>query len=232
ERFGAYLKTYRERFSEPLVKAHQLLDAESLDLNACLRYFAVVQNNICDIYLGLLSLNESTQTAHLQSPSALSPNSTKSDTPELPPGFEDTRPHHQQQQEQNAHANSVVRRVRARLEGRIEAADHQKIITPNEQVDILISQATNANLLSLMYEGWTAWNILVALRDECVTAAAAVIVASRHRRENDFVVRRGSVPSRKPSSTTWTLASCTIPVHKPPFGQLCRKSALPILLVG
>ncbi|KHJ91087.1 HEAT repeat protein, partial [Oesophagostomum dentatum] len=134
ERFGAYLKTYRERFSEPLVKAHQLLDAESLDLNACLRYFAVVQNNICDIYLGLLSLNESTQTAHLQSPSALSPNSTKSDTPELPPGFEDTRPHHQQQQEQNAHANSVVRRVRARLEGRIEAADHQKIITPNEQV--------------------------------------------------------------------------------------------------
>lgn len=25
------------------------------------------------------------------------------------------------------------------------------------QVDQLISQATNANLLSLMYEGWTAW---------------------------------------------------------------------------
>lgn len=106
------------------------------------------------IYLGLLSLNESAQSARLQSPPALSPNSTKSDTPELPPGFEgtlsffcflkpllpnielkaDSRPHHKQQQEQNAHASNVVRRVRARLEGRVEAADHQKVITPSDQV--------------------------------------------------------------------------------------------------
>ncbi|EPB74623.1 FATC domain protein [Ancylostoma ceylanicum] len=205
ERFAAYVRTYRERFSEPLVKAHQLLDAESLDLNACLRHFAVVQNNICDIYLGLLSLNENTQSARLQSPSALSPNSTKSDTPELPPGFEGklpyySRPHHKQQQEQNAHASNVVRRVRARLEGRVEAADHQKVITPSEQVDILISQATNANLLSLMYEGWTAWNILVAFRIECVTAAAAVVAAGRRRRRtNGFVHHRGCVPVRIPS---------------------------------
>ncbi|CAJ0594064.1 unnamed protein product [Cylicocyclus nassatus] len=156
ERFAAYVRTYRERFSEPLVKAHQLLDAESLDLNACLRHFAIVQNNICDIYLGLLTLNENVQTARLPPAPALSP-SNKSDTPEMPPGFEDPRPHHQQQQEQNAHASSVVRRVRARLEGRIESTDHQKIVTPSEQVDILINQATNGNLLALMYEGWTAW---------------------------------------------------------------------------
>ncbi|ETN76508.1 phosphatidylinositol 3- and 4-kinase [Necator americanus] len=138
ERFAVYVRTYRERFSEPLVKAHQLLDAESLDLDACLRHFAVVQNNICDIYLGLLSLNENTQSVRLQSPIALSPNTTKSDTPELPPGFEDSRPHHKQQQEQNVHASNVVRRVRARLEGRIEAADPLKVITPNEQVKLSI----------------------------------------------------------------------------------------------
>ncbi|VDO05039.1 unnamed protein product [Haemonchus placei] len=147
ERFAAYIRAYRERFSEPLVKAHQLLDADMLDLNACLRHFAVVQNNICDIYLGLLSLNESAPSARLSSPT----------TPELPPGFEDPRPRHKQQQEQNAHANNVVRRVRARLEGRTDSSDLQKVVSPVEQVDILISQATNVNLLSLMYEGWTAW---------------------------------------------------------------------------
>ncbi|XGW21489.1 hypothetical protein V3C99_004448 [Haemonchus contortus] len=157
ERFAAYIRAYRERFSEPLVKAHQLLDADMLDLNACLRHFAVVQNNICDIYLGLLSLNESAPSARLLSPTGDSRNPPKSETPELPPGFEDPRPRHKQQQEQNAHANNVVRRVRARLEGRTDSSDTQKVVTPVEQVDILISQATNVNLLSLMYEGWTAW---------------------------------------------------------------------------
>lgn len=158
DRFANYIRSYRERFSEPLVKAHQLLDAESLDLSTCLRHFAVVQSNICDIYLGLLSLNESTPSARLQSPSTgAPPNRIKGEAPELPPGFEDPRPHHKQQQEQNAHASSVVRRLRARLEGRTDSSDPQKVASPSEQVDQLISQATNANLLSLMYEGWTAW---------------------------------------------------------------------------
>uniref|UniRef100_A0A158P8G8 PI3K/PI4K domain-containing protein n=1 Tax=Angiostrongylus cantonensis TaxID=6313 RepID=A0A158P8G8_ANGCA len=82
DRFVDYIHAYRVRFSEPLVKAHQLLDAESLDLDACLH----------------------------------------------------SRPHHKQQQEQNVHANNVVRRVRARLEGRIEPSDPHKIVGTNEQV--------------------------------------------------------------------------------------------------
>ncbi|VDM60756.1 unnamed protein product [Angiostrongylus costaricensis] len=82
DRFVDYIHAYRVRFSEPLVKAHQLLDAESLDLDACLH----------------------------------------------------SRPHHKQQQEQNVHANNVVRRVRARLEGRTEPSDPHKIVGTNEQV--------------------------------------------------------------------------------------------------
>ncbi|VDL74967.1 unnamed protein product [Nippostrongylus brasiliensis] len=88
EDFASYIRSYRERFSEPLVKAHQLLDADSLDMSACLRHFAVVQNNIGDIYLGLLSLNDSEQAARVQSPSRAAANQAKADTPELPPGFE------------------------------------------------------------------------------------------------------------------------------------------------
>ncbi|KJH42634.1 FATC domain protein [Dictyocaulus viviparus] len=180
ERFASYVHKYRERFSEPLVKAHQLLDVECLDLDACLHHFAIVQNNISDIYSGLLSLNEETQSIQQHSVSSISPCALKTESPEFPPGFEDSRPHHTQQQEQNVHASNVVRRVRSRLEGRIESSDQQKVVSASEQVDILIGQATNANLLALMYEGWTAWNILIAFRIECITTV--IFMADRLRR--------------------------------------------------
>ncbi|KAK6045285.1 hypothetical protein COOONC_17210, partial [Cooperia oncophora] len=152
---------------ELLGQAHQLLDAEALDLNACLRHFAIVQNNICDIYLGLLSLNESAQPTRLLSPSTDSRNPPKSETPELPPGFEDPRPHHKQQQEQNAHASSVVRRVRARLEGRTDSSDPQKVASPSEQ------------------------SVLMAIRIECVSA---VSMAGR-REQTTSRPSRGSLGS-------------------------------------
>ncbi|KAJ1373165.1 hypothetical protein KIN20_035506 [Parelaphostrongylus tenuis] len=126
-RFVDYIHAYRVRFSEPLVKAHQLLDAESLDLDACLRQFAVVQDNISDIYSGLISLNKDEPSIRQHSSGSISPNSIKNEPTEFPPGFEDTRPHHKQQQEQNVHANNVVRRVRARLEGRIDSSEPQKL---------------------------------------------------------------------------------------------------------
>ncbi|KAE9417311.1 hypothetical protein Angca_002712 [Angiostrongylus cantonensis] len=134
DRFVDYIHAYRVRFSEPLVKAHQLLDAESLDLDACLRHFAVVQENISDIYSGLLSLNKDISSIREHSADAILQNSFKNEPTEFPPGFEDSRPHHKQQQEQNVHANNVVRRVRARLEGRIEPSDPHKIVGTNEQV--------------------------------------------------------------------------------------------------
>ncbi|KAK3930101.1 Serine/threonine-protein kinase SMG1 [Frankliniella fusca] len=58
-------------------------------------------------------------------------------------------------QERNAYAMSVWRRVRMKLEGR--DPDSARRSTVAEQVDFIISEATNLDNLALLYEGWTPW---------------------------------------------------------------------------
>ncbi|XP_028174845.1 serine/threonine-protein kinase Smg1-like [Ostrinia furnacalis] len=49
----------------------------------------------------------------------------------------------------------VWRRVRLKLEGRERDAARRAM--PQEQVEYIISEATSAENLCLMYEGWMAW---------------------------------------------------------------------------
>ncbi|KAJ1529376.1 hypothetical protein ONE63_006163 [Megalurothrips usitatus] len=58
-------------------------------------------------------------------------------------------------QERNAYAMSVWKRVRMKLEGR--DPDSARRSTVAEQVDFIISEATNLDNLALLYEGWTPW---------------------------------------------------------------------------
>ena len=58
-------------------------------------------------------------------------------------------------EEKNTFALNVLRRVRAKLEGR--EPDVLRRSTVAEQVDFIIREATNLDNLALLYEGWTAW---------------------------------------------------------------------------
>ncbi|KAL4708611.1 hypothetical protein ACJJTC_001050 [Scirpophaga incertulas] len=53
----------------------------------------------------------------------------------------------------SAQGAAVWRRVRLKLEGR----DTERRLTPHDQVDYIITEATSAENLCLMYEGWMAW---------------------------------------------------------------------------
>ncbi|CAG9089357.1 unnamed protein product [Plutella xylostella] len=57
--------------------------------------------------------------------------------------------------ERNAQGAGVWRRVRLKLEGRDR--DPARRLPPSEQVEYIISEATSADNLCMMYEGWMAW---------------------------------------------------------------------------
>ena len=58
-------------------------------------------------------------------------------------------------EEKNTFALNVLRRVRAKLEGR--EPDVLRRSSVAEQVDFIIREATSLDNLSLLYEGWTSW---------------------------------------------------------------------------
>lgn len=55
----------------------------------------------------------------------------------------------------NAYALSVLRRVEMKIDGR--DISERREISIAEQVDYLLKQATSADNLCNMYEGWTPW---------------------------------------------------------------------------
>ncbi len=58
-------------------------------------------------------------------------------------------------QEKNQHAVTVWKRVRAKLEGR--DGDSARRLTVPDQVEWVIREATSAENLAVMYEGWIPW---------------------------------------------------------------------------
>ncbi|XP_064619648.1 serine/threonine-protein kinase SMG1-like isoform X2 [Lineus longissimus] len=58
-------------------------------------------------------------------------------------------------QERNSYAVGVWRKVKMKLDGR--DPDVNKKLSPAEQVDNVIKDATNLDNLALLYEGWTPW---------------------------------------------------------------------------
>ena len=58
-------------------------------------------------------------------------------------------------EEKNTFALNVLRRVKAKLEGR--EPDVLRRSSVAEQVDFIIRESTNVENLALLYEGWTSW---------------------------------------------------------------------------
>ncbi|MCP9257963.1 Serine/threonine-protein kinase SMG1 [Dirofilaria immitis] len=153
EAFAIYLQRYKELFSDPLIKGLKLLDDTYTGSAACIELFKSIIKNISSIYENLLLLEKVKERMEL------SFRNDKSSSMER----------HEGQQQQNLHGKHVSKRVRMKLEGLIvtgisknesEKSDAGNIsgpLTPSEQVDLLIQQATDISNLALMYEGWTAW---------------------------------------------------------------------------
>ncbi|KAI9141330.1 hypothetical protein BKA69DRAFT_1038604 [Paraphysoderma sedebokerense] len=59
------------------------------------------------------------------------------------------------QYKKNVHALEVLKRIKVKLDGRDNETN--KRVGVQEQVDMVIRQATDPGNLSLMYEGWTPW---------------------------------------------------------------------------
>ncbi|KAH6585817.1 hypothetical protein BASA50_000978 [Batrachochytrium salamandrivorans] len=59
------------------------------------------------------------------------------------------------EQTRNAHAVSVLKKIRSKLEGR--DSDSRGRLSVPEHVDRIIREATNADNLAVMYEGWMSW---------------------------------------------------------------------------
>ncbi|KAL3998360.1 Phosphatidylinositol 3- and 4-kinase family protein [Acanthocheilonema viteae] len=153
ESFAIYLQRYKELFIEPLIKGLKLLDDAYSSANICIDLFRTVIDNIPSIYDNLLLLQKVKERMGLPFCSGRSPPMERREG----------------QQQQNIHGKHVSKRVRMKLEGMIvngtnkndNAKSDANIIseplTPSEQVDLLIQQATDISNLALMYEGWTAW---------------------------------------------------------------------------
>uniref|UniRef100_A0A915PYZ3 non-specific serine/threonine protein kinase n=1 Tax=Setaria digitata TaxID=48799 RepID=A0A915PYZ3_9BILA len=153
EAFAIYLQQYKELFSEPLIKGLKLLDDAYSDSAVGISLFRFIVNNIPSIYENLLLLEKMSERMELPF------HSSKFSPMER----------HERQEEQNLHGKHVSKRVRMKLEGldvtginrnksgRSDLNSAYEPLTPSEQVDFLIQQATDISNLSLMYEGWTAW---------------------------------------------------------------------------
>uniref|UniRef100_A0A0R3RSZ9 non-specific serine/threonine protein kinase n=1 Tax=Elaeophora elaphi TaxID=1147741 RepID=A0A0R3RSZ9_9BILA len=134
---------------DPLIKGLKLLDDSYSSANVCIDLFRSVIDNIPSIYDSLLLLEKVRERM------------------ELPFHTDKSLPveRHEGQQQQNLHGKHVSKKVRMKLEGMITASINKngnanivsEPLTPSEQVDLLIQQATDISNLALMYEGWTAW---------------------------------------------------------------------------
>ncbi|VDM91913.1 unnamed protein product [Litomosoides sigmodontis] len=153
ESFAVYLQRYKELFSEPLIKGLKLLDDECSSSSVCINIFQSVIDIIPSIYDNLLLLEKVKERVELPF------SSDKSSEMER----------NERQQQQNLHGKHVSKKVRMKLEGMItpsgnkndsaknDASIVSEPLTPAEQIDLLIQQATDISNLALMYEGWTAW---------------------------------------------------------------------------
>ncbi|KAH7680461.1 Phosphatidylinositol 3- and 4-kinase family protein [Aphelenchoides avenae] len=177
ERYGAFLRSYKEKFSDPLVKGHKLLDDREADFGKCVECFHTVLSNIHQVHESLVELESISELRAPGSVSLCASSYSEANTP-MTPGdplasisdFE-SRTSKNAEEQQNVHAKSVSKRIRRKLEGyevmsgpsKAHACRNKQtpvetsLMTPAEQVDFLISEATSLSNLALMYEGWTAW---------------------------------------------------------------------------
>ncbi|CCD67583.1 Serine/threonine-protein kinase smg-1 [Caenorhabditis elegans] len=148
EEFADYLKFYKQALFDPLLKGHSALRNE-LDIDTCVYNFNIVMQNIDNVFGALVNLSFT--------PIETITSRTSQQEFKPPPGLENVWVVKQDQQE-NSQAREVVRRVERRLNGWLDgSAGPDRKLSPREEADILIAEATSTPNLSQMYEGWTAW---------------------------------------------------------------------------
>ncbi|ULU12958.1 hypothetical protein L3Y34_015876 [Caenorhabditis briggsae] len=147
EEFADYLKFYKQAFIDPLLKGHSALRHE-FDIDTCVQNFNIVMQNIDVVFMSLISLS----TMPIDSVSSRASQKQFN----APPGLENVWVLQQEQQE-NSQAREVVRRVERRLNGWLDGSAPDRKLSPREEADVLIAEATSSANLAQMYEGWTAW---------------------------------------------------------------------------
>ncbi|EGT41634.1 hypothetical protein CAEBREN_10861 [Caenorhabditis brenneri] len=148
EEFAEYMKFYKRGFIDPLLKGHSALRHE-VDIDTCVQNFNIVMQNIDIVFGSLVNLS----SMPIETITARTPQQQF----KAPPGLENVWIVNQDQQE-NSQAREVVKRVERRLNGWLDgSATTDRKMSPREEVDHLIAEATSTTNLSQMYEGWTAW---------------------------------------------------------------------------
>ncbi|KAF1770033.1 hypothetical protein GCK72_001850 [Caenorhabditis remanei] len=148
EEFADYFKFYKQAFIDPLLKGHSALRHE-VDVDTCVHNFNIVMQNIDVVFVSLISLSSMPVESIISR--APQPQHFKP-----PPGLENVWVVKQDQQE-NSQAREVVRRVERRLNGWLDGSAPDRKLSPREEADVLIAEATSNANLAQMYEGWTAW---------------------------------------------------------------------------
>ncbi|XP_050301026.1 serine/threonine-protein kinase SMG1 [Anthonomus grandis grandis] len=134
-------KKYLGHFNELFGNYWEELDKKMIeDMIVHLEY---VRDNTEDIYEGLLGLQQlrtNNYRPRLRKQSCMFSCEIKKES---------------KNQQRNAYALNVWRRVKMKLEGR--DPDSTRKCTAQEQVDYVIREATSLDNLALLYEGWTPW---------------------------------------------------------------------------
>ncbi|EGT41189.1 hypothetical protein CAEBREN_02501 [Caenorhabditis brenneri] len=106
-----------------------------VDIDTCVQNFNIVMQNIDIVFGSLVNLS----SMPIETITACTPQQQF----KAPPGLE---------------TREVVKRVERRLNGWLDgSATTDRKMSPREEVDHLIAEATSTTNLSQMYEGWTAW---------------------------------------------------------------------------
>ncbi|XP_014248245.1 serine/threonine-protein kinase SMG1 isoform X2 [Cimex lectularius] len=118
-------------------------------INKAIEDAKTLQQQIDSIYMELLAFSVS-DTLTKRPPLV-----RQSTICESPRKEKEKKPKRRGMQERNAYAMNVWRRVKFKLEGRDPDPGVRSSV--KQQVDWTISEATNLDNLSLLYEGWTPW---------------------------------------------------------------------------
>ncbi|XP_059470336.1 serine/threonine-protein kinase SMG1 isoform X2 [Neocloeon triangulifer] len=151
ETLGKYVGQYKN-FSEEFSAVVQCLALDELDPNqgkALLHQLSALEKMIDDVYNGLMDIPALSQSEEHIRHSFVRQDSIANQ--ETIPGTEKQKI----PQERNAFAMGVLRRVKAKLEGR--DLDPGKAMSVQEQVELIISESTSLDNLCQHYEGWTPW---------------------------------------------------------------------------
>ncbi|CAB3374703.1 Hypothetical predicted protein [Cloeon dipterum] len=157
ETLGNYISHYKH-FSEEITAVLQCLDMEELEpkqMQVLLKQLSTSEEAINMVYSNLMDVSTLCQCEQLEKqPPTENRDAVHSSNQDIMSNADNKQ---KAPQERNAFAMGVLRRVKAKLEGRDVEPAAGRAMTVQEQVDMIISQSTSLDNLCQHYEGWTPW---------------------------------------------------------------------------